>query len=413
MSVRLVARGEGRALFAAAAAHFCLLAGYYMLRSLREAMALEAGRALIPTLFTVTFVVMLVILPAYWWLVGRLPRHWLLPALYVFVVALFLALAAGFVLPTEHRLLAAVYFVAVTSLNLFMVSVFWSTMADRWAPAAAQRLFGYIAAGGSAGALAGPAFNVLFVERLGPSAVIVIACGLLAVTIVAARLAQSGRDTGGDRAATAAQAVGGRARDDLARLVRSPYLLTIAGLIVAGQVIGAFMYNEQARFVEVAYADVGARAALFARIDFAVNVLSLLTQGLVVGWLTTRASLRVSLSAMPVVVGVSFVALALVPTMAVLLATQVVRRAADYGLAKPTREMLFTVLNPESKFKSKSLIDTVLQRGADTLGNWLYVAVAGLGLAGLAWLSAALCAALVGVTSWLGGAFRRRADSTA
>src|SRR4030095_16062475 len=130
----------------------------------------------------------------------------------------------------------------------------------------------------------------------------------------------------------------------------------------------------------------------------AVNLLWLFFQVVVVGWLTRRGSVAWSLSAMPVLLGGSFIALALFPVGRVVLVTQVIRRAADYGLGKPPREMLFTVLNPESKFKSKSLIDTAFTRAADVLGQWLYLFVGSLGMVGLAWLGAALCVVLLGAT---------------
>jgi ATP:ADP antiporter, AAA family len=396
-----------RRLLAAAGAYFFLLCGYYMLRSLREAMALEAGRELIPVLFWLTFVAMLAILPLYWWLVARVPRRALVPVVYLPVVALFVALAT---LTLGGRLgvsLASTYFVAVTSFNLFLVSVFWSAMADGWRPAQAKRLYGFIAAGGSAGALAGPAVNALFVEQLGGSLTIYLACALIFIAAALAAYVQSTGEEGSGES-RGGEAIGGRAIDDLARLVRSPYLLGIGGLIVAGQIIGAFTYNEQARYVEAAYTGFEARAALFARIDFFVNVFALLMQSVVVGWLTRAGGVRAALAAMPAIAGVSFLVLALVPTGAMLLATQVVRRAADYGLFKPAREMLFTVLHPDTKFKSKSLLDTLLQRGADSLGNALYLVLATLGISGIAWLCAAACGLLILCIRWLGAGFAAR-----
>ncbi len=413
----LVAAGEGRALLAAAMAYFALLAGYYMLRSLREAFALEVGREHIDTLFYVTFGVMLVVLPLYWFVVARTPRRLLFPTIYSGVVVLFLGIAAGMTLVPGNRALAATYFVAVTALNLFMISVFWSVMVDAWRSEAARRLFGFIAAGGSAGAIAGPAFNSLFVERLGTSWVIVVACVLLVLAIFAGRRAQAvhapDESPAADRDARLDVAVGGRAIDDLRRLVTSPYLLTIAGLIIAGQVLGGYLYQEQARYVEGAYATLGERAALFARIDFAVNVLSFVFQGALVGWLAARGGLKLALGFVPLLLIASLVLLALVPLGSVLLATQVFRRAVDYGLFKPTREMLFTVLNPESKFKSKSLIDTLLQRGGDSAGQATYPLVAGLGLSGVAWACAGVCVLMLAGALWLGSAFGRQESRTA
>lgn len=404
----LIMEGEGRSLLAAAAAHFCLLCGYYMLRSLRESLALDAGRSQFANLFSVTLLTSLLVLPCYWWMVARVPRRLLFPATYAGVIVIFLAFAWALHAKPGSPWVAAGYFITITTFNLFIVSVFWSVMADVWRSDSAKRLFGFIAAGGSLGALAGPAFNALFVERLGLPAVIVVACGMLCAAIVLGVRAQRTRSI--DDAAHVVDpsiAVGGRALADLKRLLTSRYLLTLALVIVVGQIVAAFVYNEQARIVEAAFADREARAALFARIDFGVSALSLLLQLGVVGWLTARGSIKLSLSIVPALLGASYTLLALAPSAAMLLTTQVLRRAIDYGLFKPTREMLFTILNPESKFKSKSLMDTLLQRGADSAGNWLYVLVSGLGLAGIAWLSAGTCLLLVMATLWLGGVFEK------
>ncbi|MEY3466209.1 MAG: hypothetical protein RL603_1808 [Pseudomonadota bacterium] len=405
--------GEGRALLAAAGAYFLLLAGYYMLRSLREAFALEVGRDYIASLFYVTFVVMLAILPLYWFVVARLPRRWLFPVIYSSVVSLFVLLGFGMATDPGNRLYAAVFFVAVTSLNLFIVSVFWSVMVDAWRSTSAQRLFGFIAAGGSAGAIAGPLFNTLFVERIGPSSTIFVACGLILAAVLLGRSAQrlealTERDRL-DPDARLALPVGGRAIDDLKRLATSPYLLGIAALIIGGQVLGGFMYQEQAKYVEAAYTTLAERAALFARIDFSVSVASLAFQTLVVGWVASRGGLKLALGLVPLLLAGSLALLALIPIGSVLIATQVFRRAVDYGLFKPTREMLFTVLNPESKFKSKSLIDTLLQRGGDSLSQALYPLVAGFGLAGVAWSLAGVSLVMLVVAVWLGTVFGDRA----
>ncbi len=202
--------------------------------------------------------------------------------------------------------------------------------------------------------------------------------------------------------------VGGNALDDLKRLATTPYLLGIAGVIIIGQTIGAFMYNEQGKYIAELYPSEVERAAMFANLEIAVNLLALFFQAVIVTWLTRRGSVALSLSAMPALVGASFVLLALVPTGAVLLVTQVIRRAADYGLGKPPREMLFTVLNPESKFKSKSLIDTVLQRGSDVGGQALYKLVEGAGVVGMSWICTGLCLGLLFSTRTLGRAFEVR-----
>jgi AAA family ATP:ADP antiporter len=303
-----------------------------------------------------------------------------------------------------------VYFVALTSANLYLVSVFWSAMADVWRPELAKRFFGYVAAGGSAGALLGPNIVRLLVHQTGPAPLMLLACVFIVAAAACVSLSRRTlrRSPHGDLVPDGAIPVGGRAVEDLARLARTPYLLGIAGLIIAGQTIGAFMYNEQGRYVAAAFSSVADRAALFATMEIAVNLVSLFFQAVIVTWLTRRGSVALSLSAMPLLLGASFVALGLFPIGSVLLVTQVIRRAADYGLGKPPREMLFTVLNPESKFKSKSLIDTVLQRGADSAAQWLYVLISSAGLAGIAWLCGALSLVLLVATRSLGRAFESR-----
>jgi AAA family ATP:ADP antiporter len=194
--------------------------------------------------------------------------------------------------------------------------------------------------------------------------------------------------------------------------VRSPYLLGIAGLIVVTQIFGAFMYNEQAKYVEATWSSLTERAAIFARIDLASNVLSLVLQIFFVGWLTARGGVRATLVTVWTLIAASFAMLAFFLSGTLLLVTQVIRRGCDYGLFKPAREMLFTILSPQTKFKSKSLIDTVLHRGSDSIGNGIYVLVSGIGLALIAGLCAAACVWLVMGARRLGAAFADQESKT-
>lgn len=403
-------RADRRALLAAAAGYFCLLCGYYMLRPIRETLAASVGVRNFSWLFSAVLLCSLLLLPLYWWLVGRTPRGRLLWYVCVPFVLVFLALVPGLGAELPRPALHVIYFVWLTTANLFVISVFWSAMADVWRPELAKRFFGYVAAGGSAGAILGPFIVKMTVSIVGIAPLIVLACMFILCTAALVSFARRTlrSSVGGAHVPDAAIPVGGRAIDDLRRLARTPYLLGIAGLIIAGQTIGAFMYSEQAKYVAGTFVSATERAEVFATLELGVNLLSLFFQAVVVGWLTRRGSVRLSLSAMPVLLGVSFLVLALFPLGSVLLVTQVLRRAADYGLGKPPREMLFTVLNPESKFKSKSLIDTVLQRGVDTMGQWLYALIAGIGLAGIACVCGALCVVLLGATRKLGEAFENR-----
>ena len=405
-------REERRALLAAACACFCLLGGYYVLRPIREALALEVGVERNFLLFTGVFIASCALLPVYWWLVRRTPRARLLWQVYIAFAVLFIALAFGLAALPRNRVLASIYFVGLTTANLYVVAVFWSAMSDVWRPELAKRFYGYVAAGGSAGAIVGNLLvRGLVVDQglppliIGACVAIVVSAALVTLARARLRLSAHGRTV-----PDGAIPVGGRAFDDLRRLATTPYLLGIAGIIVIGQTIGAFMYNEQGRYIATLYQSEVERAAMFANLEIAVNLLALFFQAVVVTWLTRRGSVALSLSAMPALIGATFVALALMPTGAVLLITQVIRRAADYGLGKPPREMLFTVLNPESKFKSKGLIDTALQRGSDVFGQWLYKGVQGSGVVGMSWICVILCFGLLAATRTLGRAFETRRE---
>jgi AAA family ATP:ADP antiporter len=406
-------RVERLALAYAAAACFCLLGGYYILRPIREALALEVGVRNNLALFSVVLAVTAAILPVYWWFVRRTPRTRLVWFVNASFAAIFLTVALGLSVMPRDRLLASVYFIALTSTNFLLIAVFWSAMSDVWRPELAKRFYGFVAAGGSAGAIVGNVMVRALVVDVGLPPLIVAACILIviAAALVSAARATLRRCASGSVVPDGAVPVGGRALDDLKRLATTPYLLGIVGIIVIGQTIGAFMYNEQGKYIASLYATENERAAMFANLEIAVNVLSLVFQAVVVTWLTRRGSVALSLSAMPLLVGSTFFVLALIPTGLVLLVTQVIRRAAEYGLGKPPREMLFTVLNPESKFKSKALIDTVLVRGADTGGQWLYKLVEGTGVVGMSWICIGLCVGLLAFTRTLGRWFETRRGS--
>ncbi|NBW89023.1 MAG: MFS transporter [Gammaproteobacteria bacterium] len=401
----LVGPGEGRALLAAAGAYFLLLAGYYMLRSLREAFALEVGRDYIASLFYVTFVVMLAILPLYWFVVARLPRRWLFPVIYSSVVSLFVLLGFGMATDPGNRLYAAVFFVAVTSLNLFIVSVFWSVMVDAWRSTSAQRLFGFIAAGGSAGAIAGPLFNTLFVERIGPSSTIFVACGLILAAVLLGRSAQrlealTERDRL-DPDARLALPVGGRAIDDLKRLATSPYLLGIALFVVLLSLVNTFLYFEQLRIVSETFSDTRQRTEMFATIDFIVQSLTIVSQLFLTGRIASKLGVRALLTFVPVIMIAGFALLSLLNVFGMIATLLVVRRFGEYAFIRPGREMLWSTLDTETKYKAKSFIDVPVYRAADYVGAQAKTAIEAMGTTpGGAALIGAVLAAIWAVNGW-------------
>jgi len=278
------------------------------------------------------------------------------------------------------------------------VSLFWSLMADLFRPEQARRLFGFLSAGGSCGALAGPTLTALLAAPLGTANLLLVSCGFLGLALVC--IYALIRRPGAGAAPTPAEpgdSIGGTTWSGIAEIPRSPYLLGIVAYVLLYTVLFGFAYLELARLVSATYNDSAQRTALFAQMDLAVNVFTLLGQLLVVAKFVEKLGVGAALALLPALGLAGFAAIGLAPVLAVLIAFQILRRAADYAIARPAREMLFTVLKREAKYKSKNFIDTVVFRSGDAASGWVYAALKGLGL-GLAGLAAA---AIPGVILWL------------
>src|SRR6266852_6270706 len=384
------------------ACFFFVLCGYYVLRPLRDEMGVQGGVENLPWLFSVTFAAMLAAAPLFGWAAARLPRRRLVPWTYLFFIANVLVFYALFALGVAPPAVARAFFVWVSVFNLFVVSLFWSLMADLFRPEQAARLFGFISAGGSCGALAGPTLTVLLAAPFGTANLLLVSCGFLglALVCVTALIRRAGAGSSAGTARTPAEpgdSIGGTTWAGIAEIPRSPYLLGIVAYVLLYTVLFGFAYLELARMVAANYTDSAERTALFARVDLAVNVLTLLGQLFVVAKFVEKLGVGVALALLPGLGVVGFAAIGLVPVLALLLAFQILRRAADYAIARPAREMLFTVLTREAKYKSKNFIDTVVFRSGDAASAWVYAALKSLGL-GLGGLAAA---AIPGVMLWL------------
>jgi ATP:ADP antiporter, AAA family len=416
-----VREGEGRAVGWAFAYFFSLLCGYYLLRPLREEMGIRGGVEKLHWVFTATFAVMLLAAPLYSTLVARVPRARAVPWVYRFFLANLLAFFALFEAGAAPAWVARGFFVWVSVYNLFVVSVFWSLLADVFTPGEGKRLFGLVAAGGSAGALAGSGLVALLAPRLGIPGLVLLSAALLEVSArCAGRLAAWGRA----RAAAAreagpadgplaargtGEAVGGSPLSGITALFRSRYLLGAALQMLLFALGSTFLYFQQARIVAAAFPDPAVRTRLFGAVDLAVNLVALATQSLATGRIVSALGLGPALALVPGISIAGFVALAAAPSVWTLAAIQAVRRAAHFGLERPSREVLFTVVSREDRYKAKSFIDTFVYRGGDTLSGWLHAGLAGLGL-GLAALSLSaipIAAAALALALWLGRRQRR------
>jgi AAA family ATP:ADP antiporter len=367
-----------------------------VLRPLRDQMAIAGGTRALPWLFTATFATLLLAQPLYGALVARLPRARFIPIVYQFFVANLVGFWLLLSLAIEPVWVARVFFVWVSVFNLFAVAVFWSFMADLFDSAQAKRLFGFIGAGGTAGALLGPAITIVLALPLGPANLMLVAIVFLELALFCVwRLERSAGAAHG--AHRDGRPVGGSAFAALPELVRSPYLLGIAAWVALLSFGATVLYFAQAQLVSAAVPNAAEQTRLFAGIDLAVGILTLATQVFATGKLIERFGTALAAGALPAVYIVGFVALALSPTLAVVLVFQVGQRWANFALANPARQVFFTVVGREEKYKAKNLIDVVVYRGSDAASGWLFDSLQALGMK----LAAiALCAVPV-VAGWL------------
>jgi len=388
---------------------FSLLCGYYVLRPVRDEMGIAGGLENLPWLFTGTFAVMLAAVPVFGWVTARFPRRVMLPAIYWFFIInllLFFVLMKSAVAPAA---VAHAFFIWVSVFNLFVVSVFWSFMVDLFTNEQGKRLFGLIAAGGSAGALAGPALTAALAVPLGVANLLLISTLFLGVAVLCIHRLLA-RDTAPDarlaseRSGGSDAAIGGSVWAGIRTVLASGYLLGMCLYILLFSALFTFLYFEQARIVASAISAGAERTQLFAVIDLAVNLLALLMQALLTARLLAWLGVAGTLTLLPALSVAGFVIVGAAPTLAVIVAFQVVRRAGEYAIAKPARELLFAVLDRERKYKAKNFIDTVVFRGGDMASGWLLTGLKALGLGVVALAALAVPVALAWLaTSWLLG----------
>ncbi len=381
--ITLVERSELPGLIGGFLYYFCLLCSYYILRPVRDEMGVRGGVENMQWLFTATFVAMLVAVPVFAALASRFRRSRLIPAVY----GIFIACILGFWLWLRADVAmewgARSFFVWLSVFNLFVVSVFWSLMADLFDDRQAARLFGAVPAGGSAGAIIGPGLTGVLAQQVAPHALLPIAAGVLALTLPcmwALNRWSSRRQDGGLRADGSEGALGGTLLEGVRAVMNSRFLLGICAFIWLYTTLATFLYFTQAEIIESAFGDTGDRTSAFAAMDFATNALTVGVQLFVTARLVRRFGLGRVLAFVPAIVAAGFLVLAVLPSLLVLATFQILRRAGNYAVTKPGREMLFTVVPRMEKYKSKNFIDTVVYRGGDAIAGWGYAGLAAVGL---------------------------------
>lgn len=399
--------GELRALGWSFFYFFALLCSYYIIRPMRDEMGIAGGVDKLQWMFTGTFLVMLTAVPFFGWLAKRFPVRQFLPYVYYFFIANLILFFVLFKSDLTHAYIARIFFIWASVFNLFIVSVFWSFMADVFDNDQARRLFGIIAAGGTAGALTGPVLTAALVNSLGPANMLLISAVFLAMAVGCIHRIITWRnsihpvsvgvkqipETGPD------QAIGGSVLAGIRLIFSSSYLSGICLLMLLYTTLSTFLYFQQAQIIRDRFEDPATRTALFAAMDFAVNFLTIVTQLLLTSRIVRKWGLSWSLALIPLLLGIGFLLLGMMPTVSVLIIVQVLRRAGNYAVMRPAREMLYVVLRREEKYKAKNIIDTVVYRGGDAVSAWAY---AGLKAAGFSLTAIALVAVpLAGIWAWI------------
>lgn len=369
---------------------FSILCGYFVLRPVRDEIGVRAGIEHLPWLFTATFAATLLLVPLFGWIVARVQRKAIAAATYAVCAALLLATWGG--LQSGNLIAWGVgLFVGISVLNLFLISVFWSLMADAFNEADARRCYGYIATGGTAGAIAGPSITAFLAPRIGPMNLLPLSAAFLALAATLTLFISRRGDAGPQ------QKIGGNILAGVKLALRSPTLLRIALIIVTYTTISTIIYFEQADIVKHAIHDSGERTRYFALLDLVNNIITVSLQLLVTSRILTRLGLRTALTAAPALVGSGLVALALFPRLALVAVLQVVHRASEQAFTRPGREVVFTTVAPEERYKAKNFIDTSVYRANDALVAWLIGALhaAGAGIVTIATLGVGVAAGWV------------------
>lgn len=361
---------------------FFIMFSYYILRAVRDEIS-AADRGNLQVIWTVVFFAMLVAVPLYSWLTSRFSRGVFVPLVNRFFIACLVAfwMALVFLPDSARPWIDRVFYVWSSVFALFVVTVFWGLVADCFTNAQGKRLFAFIAVGSSIGAIAGSSTTALLAASVPVFSLLLIACVPLEVAswcarVLDRRFATGSVTTEGERD----RAVQGNAWSGMKAVFQSRYLMGIAAFIALMTFVSTMLYFQQAHLVAQAFDDRGVRTAFFAKVDLAVNILTIVFQVYLTARIMKWIGVGVALAAVPALMTAGFLSLGLYPTLAVLVVAQVLYRAGRYGLTKPAREVLWTVLGREAKYKSKPFLDAAVYRGGDLVSGWIYAGLAAVGL---------------------------------
>ncbi len=425
---------EVRALFLACAFNFVILGSYYVIRPIRDDIAAAGSLESLSWMFTGTLVAMLIANTLFSAIVARMSRRRFIPIAYRFFIAnlLIFYFLMRTVSSPQNVWVGRAFYIWVSVFNLFVVTLFWAFMTDVFNSEQAKRLFAFISVGGSVGAIVGPLITASLVHKLGAANLILVTAAMLEVGPWCVKFfpAEFGHQHGhpersegpresehaqatvrpratvrDDRAAADAEKpIGGGIISGVAHVFRSPYLLGICAFMLLHAITSTVVYFQQVDVTHHQLQDRAMRTAFFAQLDLSVNTLTILVQLFLTGRLLKWLGVGMTLAFLPVISTIGFLGMGFVPMLSLLAIFQVLRRAGNFAVTRPAREVLFTVLRREDKYKAKSFIDTFVYRVGDQIGAWSYPLLQwfGLGLTGISFVAAPLAAIWCALSLWLG-----------
>jgi ATP:ADP antiporter, AAA family len=414
--------GEGHALALSTLYFFCVLAAYYVIRPMRDQLSAAVGSTQLPRFYAATFLATLLLTPLFAWLATRHPRRVLVPVVYGFFIACLLVFVPLFRMQAllDARVLGTVFFVWLSVFSLFVVSVFWSFMADIWNAAQARRLFPLIALGGTAGAIAGPAATRSLVEVIGVAPLLLVSAALLGVALACAVVLGRWAHAGERMRATAATgaAVRGDMFDGLRQVFADPFIRSMALLMLLGDAIGTINYALVTDYSGATFTDAVSRTRFAAGLDLATNLLQTVLQLTLTRWLLVRHGAAPVIATWAVITAAMLLWTAFAPdpyasvvgAMPVVALALVVSRGLAYGMLGPARESLFTQVPRELRYLGKNAVDTAVWRFGDLAAASAMNLLRSIGATAGALAAFGACgAAIAGAVGWR---LARRADAT-
>lgn len=401
-----VKANEKRAMWLGFAFHFLILTGYYILRPIRDSIAAGNRLETLPWMFGATLVAMLIANVLFAAIVARMSRRKFIPLAYAFFI---FNLALFFVLmrtgsPEQQVWIGRALYVWVSVFNLFNTAIFWAFMTDLFTVEQGKRLYGFIAVAGSLGGILGPFITARYVRDLGPANLLAISAVMFGIAAALVRFFPNNFTEGNKPERGGEEPVGGSVWSGVTHIVRSPYLLGLAASMLLYTSTSTWAYFQQSDLTRSALTDSGARTVFLAQLDIWVNSITVVIQILLTGRLLKWFGVGFTLVALPFISMVGFAAMGVVTSLAMLAIFQVARRVAAYALMRPSREILFTVLRREDKYKVKSVTDTLGYRTGDQLGAWSYgvLHTLGLDLSSISFVAVPVVAGWGVLCLWLG-----------